>query len=84
MPDNGRMPFNWKYLKRRREELELTQAQMAKAAGMSNAAKWSQYERGELLNPELRTLEKMARALKCDVPALLTTPAKPKRPKKGM
>jgi transcriptional regulator with XRE-family HTH domain len=74
MPDNGAMPFNWKYLKPRRVELDKTQADMARECGMPNAAKWSQYERGELKNPTLKTLEHMTRGLQCTINDLLTSP----------
>jgi transcriptional regulator with XRE-family HTH domain len=74
MPDNGAMPFNWKYLKPRRTQLGKTQADMAHACGMPNAAKWSQYERGELKNPTLKTLENMTLALGCTVNDLLAPP----------
>jgi transcriptional regulator with XRE-family HTH domain len=69
--DNGRMPLNLEYIRQRREQLGLTQQQAADAAGFPNLQKWSQYETGKIPDPQLSSLESIARALKCKVGKLL-------------
>lgn len=71
MPDNGAMPLNIEYIRARREQLKLTQAQAAERAGFPNLQKWSQYEKGRIKDPQLSTLEAMARALRCGVAKLV-------------
>lgn len=69
--DNGRMPLNLEYIRQRREQLGLTQAEAAKAAGFPNLQKWSQYETGRIPDPQLSSLESIAKALRCSVARLL-------------
>jgi transcriptional regulator with XRE-family HTH domain len=71
MTDNGRMPLNLDYIRQRREQLGLTQADAAKRAGFPNLQKWSQYETGRIPDPQLSSLEAIAKALKCGVARLL-------------
>lgn len=71
MADNGAMPLNIEFIRNRREQLKLTQAEAADRAGFSNAQKWSQYETGYIPDPQLSTLEAIAKALRCKVARLL-------------
>jgi transcriptional regulator with XRE-family HTH domain len=74
MPDNGRMPFDWKRIKPRRVKLDKTMPQCAADAGLPNRQKWYQYETGKVPDPQLSTLEGIARALDWDVNDLLAPP----------
>lgn len=65
------MPLNIEYIRTRREQLGLTQEEAATAAGFANRQKWSQYEAGRVPDPQLSTLEGIARALGCDVGRLV-------------
>ncbi len=65
------MPLNYAFIRKRREQLGLTQKQCADAAGFPNLQKWSNYENGRVPDPRLSTLESIARALKCRVPQLI-------------
>lgn len=69
--DNGAMPLNHDYIRARRLHLKLTQAECAAEAGMPNAQKWSNYETGKIPDPQLSTLEAIAKALRCKVAKLL-------------
>lgn len=69
--DNGHMPFNYQAIKPRREKLGLTQQECADAAGLPNAQKWSNYETGRVPDPQLSTLEAIAKALKWSVKMLV-------------
>jgi DNA-binding XRE family transcriptional regulator len=70
-PHNAAMPLNVAYIKRRRDELKLSQQQCADLAGMSNRQKWCDVETGDADNPKLKTLEAIAKALKCRVADLI-------------
>ncbi len=65
------MPLNPTKIKARREALGLSQAQAAERAGMS-ASYYADLERGRYSDPRLVTLEQIAKALRCRLPALLT------------
>lgn len=65
------MPLNTEYIRTRREQLGLTQAQAAERAGFPNLQKWSQYENGRIPDPQLSSLEAIAQALNCKVAKLL-------------
>jgi transcriptional regulator with XRE-family HTH domain len=65
------MPLNLQYIRQRREQLKLTQAEAAKRAGFPNLQKWSQYENGHIPDPQLSSLESIAKALRCSVARLL-------------
>ena len=69
--DNASVPLNLDYIRKRRIALKLTQAQAAERAGFPNLQKWSQYERGRIADPQLSTLEAIAKALRCKVANLL-------------
>jgi transcriptional regulator with XRE-family HTH domain len=69
--DNGPMPINLEYIRSRREQLGLSQDAAAKLAGFSNRQKWSNYETGQIPDPQLSTLEAIAKALRCKVARLL-------------
>lgn len=69
--DSGAMPLNHKYIRERRLQLKLTQQECADAAKFPNAAKWSNYENGRIPDPQLSTLETIARVLKCKVTKLI-------------
>jgi transcriptional regulator with XRE-family HTH domain len=70
--DNGAMPLNVPYIKRRREQLGLTQQQCAEIARFPNSQKWSNYENGRIRDLQLSTLERIAKALRCTVARLVT------------
>jgi transcriptional regulator with XRE-family HTH domain len=70
--DNGQMPFNYKAIRPRREKLGLTQQECADAAGFPNLQKWSNYENGRVPDPQLSTLEAIAKALKWSVKNLIS------------
>jgi transcriptional regulator with XRE-family HTH domain len=72
LADNGEMPLNAEYIRRRRDQLGLTQQQCAVIAGFTNAQKWSNYENGRIPDPQLSTLEAIAKALRCPVARLVT------------
>jgi transcriptional regulator with XRE-family HTH domain len=67
--------LNREFMRRRRKRLRLTQAQAAHLAGLANAQKWSNYENGQITDPQISTLEGIARALKCKPADLLTSEA---------
>jgi transcriptional regulator with XRE-family HTH domain len=69
--DNAAVSFNHHFLRERRLALKLTQAQCAKEAGFPNLQKWSNYENGRIPDPQLSTLEAIARTLKCSVQDLI-------------
>jgi transcriptional regulator with XRE-family HTH domain len=69
--DNGAMPLNIEYIKSRREQLGLSQDEAATLAGFPNRQKWSQYENGRIPDPQLSTLEAIAKALRCGVVKLI-------------
>jgi transcriptional regulator with XRE-family HTH domain len=69
--DNGPMPLNTGYIRQRREQLGLTQQQCADAAGFPNLQKWSQIENGHIADPQLSTLERIAKALRCKAAKLI-------------
>jgi transcriptional regulator with XRE-family HTH domain len=69
--DNGAMALNIGYIRSRRKELKLTQAQAAKLAGFPNLQKWSQYEKGHIPDPQLSSLEAIAKALRCNIAKLV-------------
>jgi transcriptional regulator with XRE-family HTH domain len=71
MTDTGAMPLNIEYIRTRRLALKLTQADAAKAAGFPNGQKWSNYETGQIPDPQLSTLEAIAKALRCKVERLI-------------
>lgn len=68
--DNGRMPLNTEFIRARRLKLGLTQADAAEKAGFPNLQKWSQIETGRIPDPQLSTLETIARVLKCKLDQL--------------
>ncbi|HYF36162.1 MAG TPA: helix-turn-helix transcriptional regulator [Prosthecobacter sp.] len=70
--DNGAMPLNLSYIRQRREQLGLTLAQAAELAGFPNAQKWWQLENGRIPDPQISTLEAMAKALRCGAAKLLS------------
>lgn len=65
------MPVDVTYIRQRRMQLGLTQQQAADAAGFPNLQKWSQYENGRIPDPQLSSLEAIAKALRCKVRRLL-------------
>lgn len=71
MTDTRAMPLNIDYIRKRRDELGLTQAEAADKAGFPNAQKWSNYENGRIPDPQLSTLEAIAKALRCPVAKLI-------------
>lgn len=71
MADNGAMPLNHKFIARRRKQLKLTQQECADAAKFPNLQKWSNYENGRIPDPQLSTLEAIAKALRCKVADLI-------------
>ena len=71
MTDNGAMSLNTDYIRQRREQLGLTLAQAADRAKFSNAQKWWQYEAGRIPDPQLSSLEAIAKALRCKVAKLI-------------
>jgi transcriptional regulator with XRE-family HTH domain len=68
------MPFNNAYMKRRREQLKLTLEQAANAAGFKNRQNWYAYETGRLPNPNLLTIEAIAKAIGCKTHRLILDP----------
>lgn len=64
-------------VKKARKERGMTQLQLAAAAGLGIAT-LSDIERGQITDPQLSTLEKLARALDKPASALLGEPATPK------
>lgn len=71
MTDTGAMSLNIEFIKERRLALKLTQAEAAERARFPNLQKWSQYENGHIPDPQLSSLEAIARALKCKVARLI-------------
>lgn len=63
--------MNVAFIRARRQQLKLTQQQCADAAGFPNLQKWSQYENGRVPDPQLSTLEAIAKALRCPVAKLI-------------
>lgn len=59
-------------LKKRREELQMTQQEVADAAGIAQQA-YARLESGERNNPTINTLEAIAQALRCRVDDLLSS-----------
>lgn len=72
MADNGAMPLNTDFIRTRRLALKLTQAEAAERAGFPNLQKWSNYENGRIPDPQLSSLEAIAKALRCPVAKLIT------------
>lgn len=62
--------MNYKVLKARREQLGLTQAEVAKAVGIAQP-NYARLESGANENPKLKTLEAIAKALRCPLAKLL-------------
>lgn len=65
------LPLNTDFIKARRAELQLTQAEAATRAGFPNPQKWSQYENGRIPDPQLSSLEAIARAMECRLSKLI-------------
>lgn len=66
------MPIDLKKIKERREQLELSQAGAAEAAGFGGGRQqWSNIETGAKADVTISTLDKMAKALKCKAKDLL-------------
>lgn len=72
--DMIRTMLNREKMRQRRKELGLSQGQAAELAQLSNAAQWSEIERGDNDNVRLETLGKIAAALQCDPRDLITPP----------
>jgi len=65
------MPLDIQFIRSRRELLKLTQAEAASRAGFPNPQKWSQYETGRIPDPQLSSLEAIAKSLRCKVAKLI-------------
>jgi transcriptional regulator with XRE-family HTH domain len=72
------MPMDPDRLIARRNELDMTQQQVANAAGMKQQ-EYARLESGGRLNPRIETLESVAGALRCRIDDLL----KPARKRRG-
>jgi len=64
------MPLDPLKIRQRRHDLQLTQAQAAKRAGMPRPH-WTRLEIGRRNNPRFSTAERVAKALECEVEELL-------------
>lgn len=65
------MPLNTTYIRSRRLQLGLSQAEAAELAGFPNLQKWSQFECGRIADPQLSSIEALAKALKCGAGKLI-------------
>lgn len=60
------MNFNLNFIKRKRNELDISMQQMAVKLGFKNASTYLKYERGDY-SFKAEQLPALAKALKCDV-----------------
>jgi transcriptional regulator with XRE-family HTH domain len=70
MTDTAHMPLDPVKLKARREQLKLTQTEVAAAAGMPQSA-YARMESGARTDPRLSTAQAVAKALRCPLGKLL-------------
>ena len=64
---------NWKFVSTRRERVGITQQACADRAGLS-VQHWANLESGQVDNPRIETLMKIATAIECSVEDMLVKP----------
>jgi hypothetical protein len=68
--DNGAMPLNLQYIRQRREQFKLTQAEAAKRAGFPNLQKWSSTRTATSRTRNCRVWNPSPRRCNCSVARL--------------
>lgn len=74
--------LNGPAVRQRRDDLEMTQAQLAAKAKLQSAQYVSDLENGRRKNPTADVVLRLANALKCSVEDLLTQKSPPKKRRK--